>query len=194
MVEKKRTSPTVVRKDKEQGAVVPYEFIIEEKDVLERAHFGSFEIVKTRRGIMYKNYAGFHVWAEPYVTRVDGGMKETSLYEWLDNAIAHKKLSTGHEGEPYGDGSVTRGDVLDMVSILTESNVTYPMTAFVDLDRATEFATRHMRWLKEMQEKLRDAMASAPPGENACADAADKAAVDAAGTLNDALGSDGGTA
>lgn len=189
MTEKKKTSPMVAQEDKEQGAPRPYEFIIEEKDVLERVHFGSFEIVKTRRGIMYKNYAGFHVWTEPYVAREDGGVKETSLYEWLDNAIAHKKLATGHEGDPYGDGGVTRGEVLDTVRMLTEANVTYPMTAFVDLDRATEFATRHMRWLKEMQEKLREAMAATPPKENGYADAVDKAGVDAAETLAD----DGGT-
>lgn len=60
-----------------------FEFIIEEKDVLERENFGSFEIVITKGYACFKNYTGFRVFTTPYAVGLDGVAHETSLYAWL---------------------------------------------------------------------------------------------------------------
>jgi hypothetical protein len=47
----------MAKNKKQQG----FEFIIEEKDVLERENFSSFEIVITKGYACFKNYTGFRV-------------------------------------------------------------------------------------------------------------------------------------
>ena len=69
----------MAKKKKQQG----FEFIIKESDVLERENFGSFEIVITKQGAIFKNYTGFRVFTTPYAVGLDGVAHETSLYAWL---------------------------------------------------------------------------------------------------------------
>ena len=147
-----------------------YEFRIEEGEVLRRVGFGSFEVIKTKRGIMFKTYTGFHIWTTPYAMGVDGKAQPKNLYAWLDNLIEFKEAVSGHEDESFGDSGQSKGDVLEALKILTEANLVMPVTAFVDEGRAQEAALSYMRWLKDMQDGLREAMSSPLPEEDVKAD------------------------
>ena len=57
-----------------------YEFMIASGEVAERVHFGAFELIKTKRGIMFKTYTGFHVWTTPYATGLDGADTPKARY------------------------------------------------------------------------------------------------------------------
>lgn len=148
-----------------------FEFRIGSGEVLERQHFGAFELVKTRRGIMFKTYTGFHVWTTPYAAGLDGKARQKSLYAWLDNLIEAKKAYEGHEGEAFGDSGRTKGEVLEAMVIMTEANLAAPLTAFVDEERASGFALEYMAWLNGMQERLAEAMSAPAPAEDPKADA-----------------------
>ena len=143
-----------------------YEFRIADGEVTERVHFGAFEIVKTKRGIMFKTYTGFHVWTTPYAVGLDGKAQPKSLYAWLDNLIEAKKAYKGHESEPFGGGGHTKGEILESMVVLTQANLVYPLTAFIDEERATKFALEYMEWLKKQQEKLAEAMSAPVEDEN----------------------------
>lgn len=143
-----------------------YEFKLASGEVLERVHFGAFELVKTKRGIMFKTYTGYHVWVTPYAVGLDGKAKPKSLYAWLDNLIEAKEAYGGHESEPFGDSGHTKGEILESMVVLTQANIVYPLTAFVDEDRATKFALDYMEWLRLQQDALSAAMSSPVPDED----------------------------
>lgn len=174
-------------KKKKVDNTLSYEFCIKEKDVLERVHFGSFEVIKTKGGIMFKNYTGYHVFTTPYAVGYDGVAHENSLYQWLDNLIEAKKLSEGRLDEQFGDEFLDDGrpllmrDVYDMQKITTEANMLYPLTVFTDVNRAAEQANEQIKWLTKMSEELSEAIAdeaSLPSEEEAVrADAETGAAV-----------------
>ena len=83
-----------------------YEFRIADGEVTARVHFGAFELIKTKRGIMFKTYTGFHVWTTPYATGLDGKAHPKSLYAWLDNLIEAKKAYEGHEKPHRGQEGI----------------------------------------------------------------------------------------
>lgn len=164
-----------------------YEFILEEKDVLERVHFGRFEVVKTRRGMMFKTYTGYHVWVSPWTVGTDGKAHETSLYQWLDELLTMEKMFRGHEEETVGDTETTKGDLLEMARITTEANLISPLTAFIDRDHAAQKAVEYMDWQKSMMKTLQEAAASPAPQEDLRADAEAEAAREAAETMSEEL-------
>ena len=143
-----------------------YEFRIASGEVGERVHFGAFELIKTKRGIMFKTYTGFHVWTTPYATGLNGKAHPKSLYAWLDNLIEAKKTYEGHESEPFDESGHTKGEILESMVVLTETNMIAPLTAFIDEERATKFALEYMEWLKKQQEKLAEAMSAPVEDEN----------------------------
>lgn len=142
-----------------------YEFCIKQKDVIERVHFGGFEVIKTKGGIMFKNYSGFHVYTTPYSVGVDGVAHENSLYAWLDNLITTQKELSDKLDEPFGDETLDDGtpllnrDIYDMQVITTEANLLYPLTVFTDVNHAAEQANKQIQWLTEQSEKLAEAIA-----------------------------------
>lgn len=146
------------------NAADAFEFRIDKRDVLERVHFGSFELVKTKKGILFKNYSGYMVWTTPYAVGYDGKASETTLYRWLDNLIGTYHAFKDKLDEPFGtetheDGSLLLNrDILEADKIITEGNLIHPMTAFVDLNRAAEMANSYIKWFSEMQERLSEAM------------------------------------
>lgn len=150
-----------------------YEFSVTDADIVERAAFGRFEVIKAKHGIMYKNYTGYHVWTTPYVVDENGRAQEKSLYAWLDNLLQFKANASGREGEYYdwgipedarpgGDNSlppaVTYGDMLDTMSLMTEANIEHPTTVFTDENYAAQFAIKRMAWMREQMERLQEAM------------------------------------
>lgn len=149
-----------------------FEFIIESKDVIERVNFGAFEVVRTKRGILYKNYTGYSVFTTPYAIGIDGKAHNTSMYSWLDNLIKTYHVFKGHEKEPFADGlEITKGQMFDSEKIITEVNMSYPMTAFIDIDRATKFANEHIQWMNEKQKELMGTMNKKAPEEDIKANA-----------------------
>lgn len=153
--------------DKQKG----FEFIIEEKDVLERENFGSFEIAITKRGAIFRNYTGFRVFTTPYAVGVDGVAHETSLYAWLKYMVEFKKSIKGKEDGMFGDTGVTNRDMLDGLRITTEANLIKPMVVFTDVEEAQKEAQRYMEWFERKMNDLDDAMNATPPDEDVKADA-----------------------
>lgn len=173
-----------VAKGKQNG----YEFIIQSKDVIEREHFGRFEVIKTKKGIMFKNYTGYHVWTTPYAVGTDGKAHETSLYSWLDELLQMKRAYTGHEDEPLTEGvEYKKGDVLQAMIITTEANLINPMVVFLDRDKATQNASEQIKWMNEMAKKLQETMDAPAPEEDLKADAEFNAKMEAQETINEML-------
>lgn len=137
-----------------------YEFVIREKDVIERVDFGAFEVIKTSSGIMWKNYNGYHVFTKKYSTDNMGKAIEGSLYAWLDNLIETHKAFDGlmdeqFDGQTHDDGTpLTNREIYDMDRIVTEANLTKPLTIFTDLNEAIVAANEYISWLRERQEEL----------------------------------------
>lgn len=130
-------------------------FNLESKDIVERENFGHYEIILTKKGALFKTYTGFHVWASRYVLGVDGKAGDMSLFSWLNALIRMKKEITGHEKEPYeGNSDITKEDMLESLKIITEANLTAPMTVFANEERAIKAAQSHIDWLKGYMEKL----------------------------------------
>lgn len=130
-------------------------FKIEEADVVTRENFGPFEIIITKMGALFKTYTGYHVWATKYALGVDGKAGEMTLFSWLDALVRMKKEVSGHEEEPYNEGSdVSKGDMLNALKIVTEANLTAPMTIFAEEERAIKAAQSHIDWLNGYMVKL----------------------------------------
>lgn len=146
-----------LRKDAEK-----FSFSISDDEVKERIYFGRFEVVKTAKGIMYRHYTGYFVFVTPYAVDRDGKARKASLYRWLDDLIAIHRMYSGHESEPLDDEGMkcTKGDFMDALRNITEANLSYPLTAFIDQDRATKLAIEQLEWLQKQQEELQAAMSA----------------------------------
>jgi len=148
-----------------------FEFIIEEKDVLKRENFGSFEIVVCKQGICFKNYTGFRVFTTPYSVGLDGKAHETSLYAWLKYMVDFKKSIQGKENEKFGDTDVTNQEMLDGLKITTEANLIKPMVVFTDVEEAQREALHYQEWFAKQMQDLQTAMETTPPEEDVKANA-----------------------
>lgn len=148
-----------------------FEFIIKESDVLEREHFGSFEIVISKQGATFKNYTGYKVFTTPYAVGLDGVAHETSLYNWLKYMVDFKKSIKGKENEPFGETGTSNQDLLDGLKIVTESNLVKPQVVFTDFDEASREADHFMEWIGLQTKNLEEAMSTTPPEEDLRANA-----------------------
>ena len=135
------------------------EFDILPSDVIQRENFGGFELVKTKKGIMFKNYTGYHVWTTQYAVGIDGKAHEYSLYSALNELFNLKKLS---EEEPDGivvEG-VTNKDIFESECIVVQANLTKPVTVFTDPNLALTSAKEYMDWLNSKQKDLSESMSN----------------------------------
>lgn len=144
-----------------------FSFHINENEVIDRTDFGSFEVVRTKRGIMFRTYTGYHIWTSPYAVGVDGTPHYNSLYSWLDNLVEMSKAYSGHENEIFDKDipDVTTGDILESQKIMTVANLTMPLTIFVDPDKAADAANSYMKWLDDMQKKFLSTMSGGIPDD-----------------------------
>lgn len=131
------------------------------KDVVD---FGGFYVVMLKDEAIFRTHAGFEMRCKAWMRGMDGNALPTSLYDWLRNLVDMKKNIKGKEKEIFPETDVTNQDVFDSMVIMTEANLTYPMSAFVDSDRAAKFATEHLDWLRKKSEELEEAM-NAPVAE-----------------------------
>jgi len=64
----------------------------------------------------------------------------------------------GKENDIFPETDVTYQDMLDSMVIITEANITHPITAFTDADDAARFAKDKMDYLGRMQKELETVM------------------------------------
>lgn len=153
-----------VAKKKTVDNGLSYEFCIKEKDVTDRLYCGSFEVIKTKSGIMYKNFSGFHVFTTPYAVGPMGEAVETSLFARLNELIGfhkeyEKRMDEQVEEETLSDGTpLTYGDLYTSMKIIIEANLSFPQTALIDMDEASVFANKYIEKLTDAQNKLLEAM------------------------------------
>jgi len=173
----------------EKNTVENYEFNIKSEEVTEREHCGSFEIIKTKRGIMFKTYTGYHVWTTPYAVGTDGKAHETSLYKCLNEFLQMAKSFKGHEDEELtelnGEKGITKGDLLETERIVIEANLTRPMAVFTDRDLAYKEAANYIDWLKEQTALLEKASTETPPYDSGKANAEFNAKAQVAETMQE---------
>lgn len=162
-----RTSDMKEKNEKIEG----FEFVIKESDVIDRENFGSFEVVMTRQGAIFKNYTGFKVFTTPYSVGLDGVAHETSLYEWLKYIIDFKRSIAGKENEMFEGTECTNQDMLDGMKIVTEANMVKPQVVFTDFEEAQREAEHYIAWIGSMMKELDNASNAVPPEEDMKANA-----------------------
>lgn len=131
---------------------------LDRKKVKEVADFGGFYVVLLKDEAIFRTHAGFEIRCKAWIRNMDGSVADTSLYAWLTNLVAMKNEIKGKEKEIFPETDITNQDVLDSMVIMTEANLTYPMAAFTDSDRAAKFANEHLAWLRQKSEELEAAM------------------------------------
>lgn len=157
----------MAKNKKQQG----FEFIIKESDVLERENFGSFEIIISKQGAIFKNYTGYRVFTTPYAVGLDGVAHETSLYAWLKYVVDFKKSIKGKENEMFGETGSTNQEFLDGMKVLTEANLIKPQAVFTDINEAQKEAENYMKWLGGQMKDLEEVINTAPQEEDLKANA-----------------------
>lgn len=146
----------VSKKSTAQG----YTFSISAEDVLRRVDFGTFEVILTKRGAMFKTYTGYHIWCTPYVSDTKGTSAYKNLYSYLVNLVAQKDEcdAKGEELVRYTDteelSDITYNDYLALQKNIAEVNLLKPLTVFVDHEYAYREAKEYYRWLTEAMETL----------------------------------------
>lgn len=143
-----------------------FDFHVTEADVEDYADFGAFEILKFKKGMMYRDYTGYHIWVEPYVVGPHGKASKTTLYQWLETAMANRNNLKDAPEKPFAD-DFTCGELLDYEKIITEATLEWPKMAFVDINMAGLFAHLYIKWLDAYQKKLALAMSEAAPDDYA---------------------------
>ena len=64
----------------------------------------------------------------------------------------------GKENDIFPETDVTYQDMLDSMVIVTESNITNPLTAFLNADDAAKFAKEKLDYIGRMQKELETVM------------------------------------
>lgn len=137
-----------------------YTFSIAAEEVLRRVNFGTFEVILTKRGAMFKTYTGYHIWCTPYVSDAKGTSVHKTLYSYLVNLIDQKDEceKKGEEFIKYADtgelAEITYNDYLALQKNITEANLLKPLTVFSDQEYAYREAKEYYRWLTESMNAL----------------------------------------
>ena len=138
------------------------EFDILASDVIKRENFGGFELIKTKKGIMFKNYTGYHIWISKYSAAsvgLDGKAHEFCLYLAMDELFSLKKKS---EQDPNGiivDG-VTNETFYNSKVIVLQSNLLRPLVVFTDEMESLKSAKEYLAWMDKKQKELAKSMSN----------------------------------
>lgn len=131
---------------------------IKKEDVKEVADFGRFQIIILKDGAIFHTTTGFEIRCKAWTADFDGNATEASLFSWLCNVVAMKKEAEAKKDEEYPYTGVTYGDLLDGEVIITEANLLHPVSAFIDMNKAAEFAQGHIKWLGDKMSELENAI------------------------------------
>lgn len=118
--------------------------------------FGRFLVVLLKDSAVYHSYTGFEVRCNAWCRGMASETKRASLYEWLVNLVGMKEACVKHGKESYPETGMSYSDLLDTMIIMTEANLTHPITAFTDVDAAAKFANDYITWLGEKMKELGD--------------------------------------
>ena len=141
---------------------------IDEDKLVDAADFDSFVVLILKDGAIFRNSMGFEVRCKAWCYDPTAAQsRSTSLYSWLCNLVELKKSSVGREDEEYPETGTTYGELVESLSFMTVTNMLYPLTAFTDVDKASEYANRRMEWLIEKTKELDAAMSADVKDESA---------------------------
>lgn len=138
-----------------------YTFSIAAEEVLRRVNFGTFEVILTKRGAMFKTYTGYHIWCTPYAANAEGKASTKTLYAWLMHLIELKDACSDKKfaGMTFTDEvKYTNEDYFNAMCTITEANLSKPLTIFVDAKYAQEEAFRQLDWLSMQAKALEESM------------------------------------
>lgn len=116
--------------------------------------FGRFLVVLLNDCAVYHSYTGFEIRCNAWCKGMASEAKQASLYEWLVNLVGMKEACVKHGKENYPETGMSYSDLLDTMIIMTEANLTHPITAFTDVDAAAKFANDYIKWLGEKMKEL----------------------------------------
>lgn len=145
-------------KKKKQISKSRFQFHINPTEVVKQRNFGAYEVVKVKGGIIFRTYTGYMLYFSEFTTDKDGKASPLTAYLWLDNMLNIADYAEKNGQEMFPDTDMTYIDVLNYYQIVTEANLTYPLVAFIDVDKATEFADKHIKWLADKAEQLESAV------------------------------------
>lgn len=141
---------------------------IDEDKLVDAADFDSFVVLILKDGAIFRNSMGFEVRCKAWCyDQTAAQSRSTSLDSWLCNLVELKKSSVGREDEEYPETGTTYGELVESLSFMTVTNMLYPLTAFTDVDKASEYANRRMEWLIEKTKELDAAMSADVKEESA---------------------------
>lgn len=141
---------------------------VDEDKLVDAAEFESFVVLILKDGAIFRSSNGFEVRCKAWsFDPAENASRETSLYSWLCSLVELKNSSIGKEDEEEPETGTTYGSLVESLSFLTVTNMLYPLTAFTDVDKATEYAYRRFEWLIEKTKELDAAMAADPKEETA---------------------------
>lgn len=141
---------------------------IDEDKLVDAADFESFVVLILKDGAIFRNSMGFEVRCKAWCYDPTAAQsRSTSLYSWLCNLVELKKSSVGREDEEFPETGTTYGELVESLSFMTVTNMLYPLTAFTDVDKASEYANRRMEWLIEKTKELDAAMSADVKEESA---------------------------
>lgn len=141
---------------------------IDEDKLVDAADFESFVVLILKDGAIFRNSMGFEVRCKAWCYDPTAAQsRSTSLYSWLCNLVELKKSSVGREDEEFPETGTTYGELVESLSFMTVTNMLYPLTAFTDVDKASEYANRRFEWLVEKTKELDAAMSADVKEESA---------------------------
>lgn len=141
---------------------------VDEDKLVDAAEFESFVVLILKDGAIFRSSNGFEVRCKAWsFDPAENASRETSLYSWLCNLVELKNSSIGKEDEEEPETGTTYGELVESLSFLTVTNMLYPLTAFTDVTKATEYAYRRFEWLVEKTKELDAAMAADTKEETA---------------------------
>ena len=134
---------------------------INRKDVESVTDFGHFFIVILKDCAIFHTHIGFEARFKRWGgVDLNGEALPTTTYTWLENLVDMAKETKTKANELYPETEETYQDMLDAMIIITEANITFPMTAFADADEAGKFASERIKYLTSMQDKLETIMST----------------------------------
>lgn len=135
---------------------------IDRKKVVCVEDFGRFIVVLLKDEAIFHTHIGLEVRCKRWVTNLEGKANDASLFMWLANLVDMKHETKGKENLKFPETDTTYADMLDSMIIMTEANLCYPTTAFVDMDEAVRFANERLNWLltkfKELEKTINTAV------------------------------------
>ncbi|MCF0201757.1 MAG: hypothetical protein HUK08_00190 [Bacteroidaceae bacterium] len=136
-----------------------FEYFLLRDEVTDHVLFRHFEVFITSRAAVFHAFNGYWLSASQYTSGIDGHAHQATLYQWLVDLCAMKRLADerGDEVAEQSSGYTFR-DLLEADEIVTWANIMQPSCVFADVSEAYKSANAHLEWLNRQSQELADAM------------------------------------